>query len=94
MRHLRLRTHGICLDCPIVVVKMRLRMLGAVAGGILAVVVSSADASAAAVEKDDDVAVALPVEPGVSETGIRDEAMMVLVGSALIGAAAAVRRAA
>jgi hypothetical protein len=93
MRHLRLRTHGICLDCPIVVVKMRLRMLGAVAGGILAVVVSSADASAAAVEKD-DVAVALPVEPGVSETGIRDEAMMVLVGSALIGAAAAVRRAA
>jgi hypothetical protein len=93
MRHLRLQTDGICLDCSIVVVKMRMRMLGAVAGGVLAVVASAAEASAAPVEKD-DVAVALPVEPAAGETGIRDEAMMVLVGSALIGAAAAVRRAA
>ena len=70
-----------------------MKMLGAVAVGVLAVAASAADASAGAVEKD-DVAVALPGEPVVSETGIRDEAMMVLVGSALIGAAAAVRRAA
>lgn len=54
---------------------------------------TAAAAEASPAEKD-DIVVALPVEPAVSETGIRDEAMMVLVGSALIGAAAAVRRAA
>lgn len=71
--------------------KIRVRMLAAVAGGLLVVTATAAQASA--VEKD-DVAVAVPVEPVVSETVIRDEAMMVIVGSALIGAAAAVRRAA
>lgn len=70
---------------------MRVRMLTAVAGGLLVMTASAVQASA--VEKN-DVAVAVPGEPVVSETVIRDEAMMVIVGSALIGAAAAVRRAA
>jgi hypothetical protein len=38
-----------------------------------------------------DVVVAVP-DTAVEVTGIRDEAMMVLVGSVLIGVAAAVRR--
>lgn len=40
-----------------------------------------------------EVVVAVP-DAAVQATGIRDEAMMVLVGSALIGVAAAVRRSA
>jgi hypothetical protein len=69
-----------------------MRILAAVAGGILAVAASAAEATA--VEEKVDVTLTVPVERAASETIIRDEAMMVLVGSALIGAAAAVRRAA
>lgn len=69
---------------------MRMKMLVGVAAGILTVTASAAGAPA---EKD-EVALSVPVEPMSTETGIRDEAMMILVGSALIGAAAAVRRAA
>jgi hypothetical protein len=71
-----------------------MRLVVGVAGMLtvaaMAAGVSAADGTPAAGK--DEVAVA--VEPVSIETGIRDEAMMVLVGSALIGAAAAVRRAA
>lgn len=70
---------------------MRMRMLVGVAAGILTVI---APAAAAPAGEKDEVVVAVPVAPAERETGIRDEAMMLLVGSALIGAAAAVRRAA
>ena len=66
-------------------------MLTGLAAGLI--ILASATMEASAVEKD-QVTVAVPVEPVSGETGVRDEAMMVLVGSALIGAAAAVRRAA
>lgn len=69
---------------------MQIRLLGAVAG-VLALTAAAIEASP--VDRD-EAAVAAPVEAVSSETGVRDEAMMVLVGSALIGAAAAVRRAA
>ena len=82
---------GISLDCLVAEVEMRMKMFVGVAAGILTIAASGAGASAA--EKD-EVAVSVPVEPVSTEMGIRDEAMMVLVGSALIGAAAAVRRAA
>jgi hypothetical protein len=66
-------------------------MLGGLAAGLLTLTAAVIEASP--MEKD-EAAITVPREAVSSETGVRDEAMMVLVGSALIGAAAAVRRAA
>jgi hypothetical protein len=41
-----------------------------------------------------DGAAAVIAQPGMSENGVRDEAMMVLVGALLIGLGTAVRRSA
>jgi hypothetical protein len=64
---------------------------------LVAVAAVSAGSAAAAGRATDDRETAAPVAVqriGVLATGMRDEASMVLVGGALIGLAAAVRRAA
>jgi hypothetical protein len=70
---------------------MRRYLLAFTAAGFIGLAASPAIATPDSEEVDAPVAV-----QGVTVkiTGIRDEAMMVLVGSALIGLAAAVRRAA
>ena len=70
---------------------MRRYLLTVAAAGWFGLVASPAFASG--VTDGEVVEVPVPVqEVAVESTGIRDEAMMVLVGSALIGLAAAVRR--
>ena len=70
---------------------MRSYLLAATAAGLMSV---AAPAAAGPPSDRDDAEVAVEVAVPVEPAGIRDEAMMVLVGSALIGLAAAVRRAA
>ena len=70
---------------------MRRYLLGVAAAGWLGVVATPA--FAAGVTDGEEVQVPVPVQQvAVESTGLRDEAMMVLVGSLLIGVAAAVRR--
>ena len=69
---------------------MRKYWLSVMFVGVLGVAASPASAT---VDRNEaEVAVAVQSPP--DDAGIRDQAMMVLVGSALIGLAAAVRRAA
>lgn len=72
---------------------MRKHLLSALFAGMLALAASPALAG----NPDDETVAPAPVavqRVSVPSTGLRDEATMVLVGTALIGLAAAVRRAA
>ena len=72
---------------------MRTLLLSVIIAGVLALVAHPAVAG----NPDDDVVAPAPVavqRAAVPAAGLSDEATMVLVGTALIGLAAAVRRAA
>ena len=75
---------------------MRKHLLTVIVAGFLFAVASTADASATPKNEADTAAAPAPVAVqriAVPSTGLRDEAAMVLVGTALIGLGAAVRRA-
>ena len=72
---------------------MRTLLLSVIFAGVLAMIAPAAWAG----NPDDDAVAPVPVavqRVSMPSTGMRDEATMVLVGTALIGLAAAVRRAA
>lgn len=74
---------------------MRRYLLAVTAAGLIGVAASPAAGTPGVEREDGETAtVAVHSVAGVESVGLRDEAMMVLVGTALIGLAAAVRRAA